>query len=459
MSLEEQYKDIISKQRSYFESAATLPLSFRIKALQSISANIKKHETRLLEAIQKDLGKSHFESYVCEVGLCLENIKHIIRMLPEWMEKEHVGSPLFLFKSSSWKLASPKGVTLIIGAWNYPFQLVFEPLVASLSAGNTAVVKFSEFSPNTNKIIKELISETFPAEYVTCIEGGVPETTELLKNEFDHIFFTGSTVVGKIIMRAAAEHLTPVTLELGGKSPCIIDETADLDVSAKRVLWGKATNSGQTCVAPDYLLVHSSIAEKFYKKLEYYNKKFFGENFVENQEYPHIINERQYNRLKAMLQNKEFIFGGKCDDKSRKIEITLVKNVDDNDPLLTEEIFGPIMPVIEYRSIEELKAEVKKRPNPLAFYVFSKNTKLQNKLLEEVSFGGAGINTVLTHVSVPDLPFGGTRQSGIGSYHGKAGFDTFTHYKGVSKMATWHDPSIKYPPYAKKFKLLKFIMG
>lgn len=433
-------------------------VDLRKKRLLNLKKTIQKHEVMIGKALRSDLGKSAFESYATEVGIILEEISFILKHLDSWAGVKKVKTPMSMFPGKSYIRPEAYGVALIISPWNYPFQLALSPFIGAFAAGNRVVIKPSEFSPETSKVIKLILTEVFEKHEVVVIEGAQEETQILLKQKFDYIFFTGSTPVGKIIMRAAAENLTPVTLELGGKSPCIIDGSANIDVAAKRVAWGKFLNAGQTCVAPDYVLVPRKLQSEFIEKLSIHLKSFFGEDPAQSEDFPRIVNERHFDRLAELLIPEKIALGGELDKNAKYISPTIMKDVEWTDKVMEDEIFGPILPVIPYEDQDGAIDEILERPKPLAFYVFSEDYKKAAKIVESIPFGGGCINDTVIHLANPNLPFGGVGKSGIGSYHGKKSFDTFTHYKSVYEQGTKVDIPLRYPPYEGKLNFLKLFI-
>ncbi len=450
-------KQLIFQQRQFFNTHATKDIHFRRRQLKKLSTALKENESLLHEAIYKDFKKSEFDNYTTELSLLYKDIKEARKMIFKWARKERVGTGILNFPASSYIVPEPLGVCLVIGAWNYPYQLSFAPVIAAMSAGNTIILKPSELPSNTAAAMAKIVKEHFDPNYFTVVQGGVEETQELLKQKFDKIFFTGSSKVGKIVYKAAAENLTPVTLELGGKSPAIITESCNLKVSVKRLVWGKFLNSGQTCIAPDYVLVHKSIEQKF---LELTKKEIISQHFAfENDNYLQIINDDNFERLKKMLAPEKIYFGGDTHKETRFIQPTIMQNVTMEDAVMQEEIFGPILPVISYQTIDEAIAKVNNLPKPLSCYVFTKSKSVKKRVLKEISFGGGAINETIMHISNSNLPFGGVGHSGMGNYHGEAGFRAFTHYKSVMDKPTWLDPSIRYYPHTPfRLKLMRWFM-
>ncbi len=416
-----------------------------------------EHEADLLTALSADLGKSRFEGWVSEIAMARNEVDYTLEHLARWMKPKRVKTPLAMLPGTSMIIPEPLGVALILAPWNYPLSLVVIPLVGAIAAGNCAVLKPSEVSTHTSALLAKLIPQY--CDGAAVVEGGVDETTALLNERFDHIFFTGSTHVGRLVMAAAAKHLTPVTLELGGKSPCIVDASANLAVSARRIVWGKFFNAGQTCVAPDYVLAHQAIAAPLEIELKKAIREFFGDNPKASGDYGRIINERHHRRLTALLAESEIIDGGDHDVTERYIAPTLVRSPKLESLLMQEEIFGPILPILGVASIDEAIKFVNERPKPLALYVFAGDTAVANKVVESTSFGGGCINDTIAHLSAPELPFGGVGASGMGSYHGRASFDAFSHRKAMLVKGTWVDPSLRYPPYTEsKFGWVKRLL-
>ena len=451
-------ENIIKKQRIYFNGNATKSVDFRIKQLQKFLQILKSNEKLLYEAIYADFKKSEFDTYTSELALVYHEIKLAIKKVKKWAKIKKVRTNLLNFPAKSYLYPEPLGVSLIIGAWNYPYQLSLSPVVAAMAAGCTIVLKPSELPANTSAAMAKIINENFDNEYFTVVEGGIEGTTELLKQKFDKIFFTGSVPVGKIVYQAAAKHLTPVTLELGGKSPAIVTENCNLNMTVKRLVWSKFLNAGQTCIAPDYVLVHQSIEQKFLEKVK---KEIEKEQFsVENGNYIQIVNKRNTERLISLIDPVKVYHGGKYDIEARTIDPTVLSDVKFTDKVMEDEIFGPILPVIAYETLDNAIAEIKKRPKPLSCYPFTTNKKELNKVLSEVSFGGGCVNDAVMHITNGSLPFGGVGNSGIGNYHHEAGFKAFSHYKSILNKANWIETNLKYFPHtAKKLKLIKKMMG
>lgn len=452
-------KDIVAAQRSFFASGKTFDINFRKEALDKLAEAIRSNEEAFYDALMEDLHKSRQESYMCEIGLTLSEIGYVRKHFKKWAKNKSVLSPLAQFHSKSFTAREPYGVTLIMSPWNYPVLLLLEPLAGAIAAGNCVVLKPSAYAPATSAVIKKMISETFPEGYIAVVEGGRAQNTELLEQRFDYIFFTGGVKVGKMVMEKAAKNLTPVTLELGGKSPCIVDETANLKVAARRIAFGKYLNSGQTCVAPDYLLIHSSVKEKFVEYFKQAVQDMYGGEPLKNPNYPKMINEKHFNRVRGLIKGGKSIIGGVGNPSTLQIAPTLLDNITAESPVMQEEIFGPVLPVIEVSSFEEAKRFVLEREKPLALYFFSNDKKRQKEVLKTVPFGGGCINDTIIHLATSRLPFGGTGNSGMGAYHGKYSFDTFSHTKGVVKKYSWIDLPMRYQPYTKgKMKLIKMFL-
>lgn len=448
---------IVSLQRKHFNTHETKDLKFRFSQLSNLEKLLKSNEELLYEAIYKDFKKSKFDTFVSELALLYHDIKDAKRNLKKWSRVKRVGTNMLNFPAKSYIIPEPLGVCLVIGAWNYPYQLTLAPVIAAMAAGNTVVIKPSELAANTSAVMAKLINENFNPNYLKVIEGGIPETTELLNQKFDKIFFTGSPQVGKIVYQAAAKHLTPVTLELGGKSPAFVTEDCNLKMTVKRLVWAKFLNAGQTCIAPDYVLVHKSIEEKFLNLLKSEIEK---EQFsVENGNYTQIINDKNFHRLSEMIDAKKVCFGGRTIASDRIIQPTILQGVTFEDKVMQEEIFGPILPVISYKNLEDAIQQVNDRPKPLACYVFTNNSLQKNQLLKEISFGGGAINDGVMHITNSKLPFGGVGNSGMGSYHGEAGFKVFTHYKSILEKSNLIELSLKYYPHTEgKLKWIKRFM-
>lgn len=458
LSSAEAAQELIRRQRTYFRSGATLPYSFRANQLRQLKRMFQENEERMLAALAADLGKPGFEAFASEIGLVYEEINYTLKHLKRWMRPERVGSPLAILPARSEIRKEPLGVSLIIGAWNYPIQLIGAPLIGALAAGDTAVLKPSELAPASARLLAELVPIYFDEQYVTVANGGVETTGRLLEQKFDLIFFTGSTTVGKIVAAAAAKQLTPAILELGGKSPAIIDTQVNMKVAARRIAWGKFFNAGQTCVAPDYVLVPRDRRDELVDRIGAAVREMFGADPSTSPDYCRIINTRHFDRLSAYLSQGETLFGGTVDRDALYMEPTALANVGDDDSVMQNEIFGPILPIVEYSGdLEEVVASVNARPNPLALYIFSSNKRNADYLLERLPFGGGAINDCLVHLGNPNLPFGGRGDSGSGRYHGRDSFEAFSHRKSVVRTPTAIDVPIRYAPYRGKLKLLKWI--
>ncbi len=452
-------EEILDKQHKYYLSGKTLSLKERLSSLKKLYTSIEKYSDELRKALYKDLGKPPAESDMCEIGLTKSEISYIYKHLGKWMREKRVPTPLSQFASRSFTRPLPYGNTLIMSPWNYPVLLSLEPLADALAAGNTAVLKPSAYSINTSSVLKKMISETFDEDLVALIEGGREENEGLLEMNFDYIFFTGSKSVGKLVMEKAAEHLTPVTLELGGKSPCIVTSRADIALSARRIAFGKLINCGQTCVAPDYILLDKAIEKQFKDVLIKETNKMVGDNPLSNPQWGKIINNKHFERIIKLIDKNKVILGGNWDKNTLKIEPTIMENVSFSDPVMQEEIFGPVFPIITYSDIEECISYINSHDHPLALYIFTNDKKEAKYVMTHTLFGGGCINDTLIHLASSNLPFGGVRESGIGSYHGKNGFDTFSHYTSLVDKKTWIDLPMRYRPYTeKKRKLINFFL-
>jgi len=450
----------LQKTKAFFDSGATRSYEFRKEQLLCLREAVLKHEAELMQAFETDLKKSPEESWVTEIGFLLAEIKHTLKHLRSWMKPQKVGTNLLNLPSKSFIYKEPLGVVLIIGPWNYPFQLLFTPLVGAMAAGNCAVLKPSEFAPATTAVMKKLLSENFSPDYILYAEGeGATVVPQLMNNfRFDHVFYTGSTHVGQLIYEMAAKKLVPVTLELGGKSPCVVESDANLKIAARRIAVSKFSNAGQMCVAPDYVLVHRSRKEDFVKTLIQTIKDFFSEEPSTSYNFGKIINDRGFQRLEAYIKLGKVIYGGRTDAASHHIEPTLLEEVPLESAVMGEEIFGPVLPILTFETFEEAKAIIERNPNPLAFYVFTESKQQEEKWLNTIAFGGGCVNNVSWHLTNFNLPFGGRGASGIGAYHGKYSFDIFSHQKAVMKTPTWFDPAIKYPPFKGKLNLFKKVI-
>ncbi len=445
--------DVVQRQREFFMTGATLDVDYRVDALKRLRASIKAHEKDIADALYKDLRKSELESYMSETGMVLDEIKYELRHIRKWSRTKRVKTPIAQFISKSFVVPQPYGVVLIMAPWNYPVQLCLEPLVGAVAAGNVAIVKPSAYAAEVSRCLANIVEEVFLPEYVAVVEGGREQNTQLLEEKFDYIFFTGSETVGKIVMEKASRHLTPVSLELGGKSPVIVDRTANLEVSARRLAFGKYLNAGQTCVAPDYLLIERSVKDNFLECFERAVSEFFPKGDFSNM--PVIVNDRHFKRLMDAIdaskaKGAKVFMGGNGDMNSRFIEPTVLDDVSWDSPVMEQEIFGPILPVIEYEDLDSVLNAIKQRPKPLALYLFSNDKAVQCKVLSSIPYGGGCVNDTIIHLATPYMGFGGVGESGMGSYHGKRSFDTFTHYKSIVKKSNVIDLPMRYHPYSKK---------
>ena len=451
-----KYKELILKQRAFYKTGQTKKLAFRKEKMRMMYRWICENEKLILAALHRDLNKSPFEAYATEIGIVKEEIKYALKHLDQWAKPKYVPTPLTQFPSRSFIYPEPYGLVLIMSPWNYPFQLTIAPLLGALCAGNCAIVKPSAYSPGTSKVVTKMIKDLFPEKYVAVVEGGREENKALLNEHFDYIFFTGSVQVGKFVMEKAAAHLTPVSLELGGKSPCIVDETADIKLAAKRIIWGKLLNAGQTCVAPDYILVHKSMKDKLVKYMAKMIDKMYGQP-CNNPAYPKIVNEKHFKRLCGLMKEEHVLKGGAVRSATLQIEPTILDRITWESPVMQEEIFGPILPVMTFYDIREVIEMVNARPKPLALYYFTGSKRREARILRSISYGGGCINDTVVHVGTSNMPFGGVGSSGMGAYHGKASFDTFTHYKSIMKKSRYVDIPIRYAPFGKRLKILKMI--
>lgn len=453
--------EILKVQRDYFYSGATIPVKFRIEMLKKLYKAVKKYEKEINTALRRDLGKSYYEGFMCESGLALTEISYMIKHVKRFAAERRVKTPLAQFASRSFIKPSPYGNVLIMSPWNYPFLLTIDPLADAIAAGNTVVIKPSAYSPATSKVIAKIVRECFEPQYVAVVTGGRKENAELLDKKFDFIFFTGSQSVGKEVLRRAAEHLTPVVLELGGKSPCIVDSTAKIKLAAKRIVFGKFLNCGQTCVAPDYILCDKSVKDELVKEICREIKEQFGENPLNNNlDYGRIVNEKHFDRLMGLIDEEKTVLGGKGYRPPLQIEPTVMDNVTFSDAVMQEEIFGPILPVIAYESFDEVFEILRDKQKPLALYIFSENKKNIKRITENCRYGGGCINDTIIHLATSEMGFGGVGESGMGAYHGKAGFDAFSHTKSIVDKKTWMDLPMRYQPYKKKLygKLLHMFL-
>ncbi|MCF0148885.1 MAG: aldehyde dehydrogenase [Clostridium sp.] len=456
----EEILNIFNKQKEYFNTNETLDINFRINTLKKLKMIIKENEELIIEALYKDLKKSDFEAFATEIGILYDELNLHIKKLKSWAKKERKKTPIIHFPAKSYIYKEPYGVALIIGPFNYPFQLIISPLIGAISAGNCAIIKPSENSVNTALLVEKLINENFNEKYINVVNplGGKETVSYLLDLKFDYIFFTGSIKVGKIIAEKASKNLIPITLELGGKSPCIIDETANLDLAAKRIVWGKFLNAGQTCIAPDYILIEKSIKDYFLMSLKSEIINQFGGNIKSSPDFPRLINKASLDRVKDYLNDGDIYFGGAYNDEDLYLEPTILTNIKNDSNIMEDEIFGPILPIIEYTTIDEAINYIRSKEKPLALYYFSENKNSISKVLSTVSSGGATVNDTIIHVASPSLPFGGVGLSGIGEYHGKASFDTFSHKKSVIERGTFIEFPFRYAPYNNKINLLKKLM-
>lgn len=449
------YASVLQKQRDFFATGKTLDLGFRLDALKRLRAAIQVREAALLSALHADLGKCPAEAFATEVGFTLMEAAHTIRHLRRWARPRHAAPPLVNLPCSCRVEPEPYGAVLIMSPWNYPFQLTLAPLIGALAAGNTAIVKPSAYAPATSAAIASLLADCFPVEYVAVFEGGREANEALLQQRFDYIFFTGSVAVGKTVMEAASRHLTPVTLELGGKSPCVVCADADIALAARRILWGKTVNTGQTCVAPDYVLAHCSVIETLAQEMKKCITQFFGEHPLSNGDYPRMVNARHFQRVVGYLKDGRVFAGGGYDEAKLRIEPTILLDIGADSPVMQEEIFGPVLPMLPFDSIDGAVAFINGRPKPLAFYLFTGDRHTERELLRRVSSGGCCVNDTVMHLSAPSLPFGGVGDSGMGQYHGRWSFDTFTHWRGVMRKANWPDIRLRYPPYGGKLEIFR----
>ncbi len=462
--------DIVNRQRTFFYTGETLPIKYRKQALNKLKKAIQAHEKELLDALHTDLGKSAAEGFMCEVGLTLSEISYVSKHLHRWARNKRVCTPITNFHAKSFTVQEPYGVTLIMSPWNYPVLLTLEPLVGAIAAGNCCVLKPSNYSPATSEVLASLIAEVFPPEYVTVVTGGRKENTDLLEQHFDYIFFTGGVTVGKLVMEKAAQHLTPITLELGGKSPCIVDKTANIPLAARRIVFGKYLNCGQTCVAPDYVLIDESVHDEFVACVKKEINIMYGEQQMANGEwrirdYGKIINRKHFDRILGLIDPAKVVCGGKSNPDTLQIEPTVLDNVTPEDAVMQEEIFGPLMPILKFRSSEVQNFTdqaidfIRNRPQPLALYIFTNDKRTEKRFLQTVQFGGGCVNDTIIHLATSEMGFGGVGYSGMGSYHGKKSFDTFSHEKSLVKKYQWLDLPIRYQPYATwKQKLVRLFL-
>lgn len=456
---EQEIRQILEKQHRLFQEGATLPVSFRLSQLQKLKDGIRRYEEKLDQALEADLGKSRMESYMCEIGLTLSELTWMQKHLRSLVREKRVATPLAQFAARSFRSPSPYGTVLIMSPWNYPVLLTLEPLIDAIAAGNTVVIKPSAYAEHTSAVLKEMLKECFPSEYVAVVTGGRAENKELLEQRFDKIFFTGGKTVGREVLRHAAEYLTPVTLELGGKSPCIVDKSAKIPLAAKRVVFGKYLNCGQTCVAPDYILCDRTVYAELILALQKEITAQFGEDPLKNPDYGKIINRKHYDRIMGLIDPDKVVCGGCGDGQSLRIAPTIMKNVTFSDTVMGEEIFGPVLPILTYDTLEEAIDIVEEHPHPLALYLFSEDKGAQKKVLELCHFGGGCINDTIIHLATSAMPFGGVGESGMGGYHGKTGFETFSHFRSIVDKKTWMDLPIRYQRYSRmKERLLRVFL-
>ena len=444
---EQEIKDILQQQNHFFSSGKTIPAEFRLKQLESLKEAMIRHEADLAAALKEDLGKSRMESYMCEIGLTLSELTWMQKHLRSLMRSKRVSTPAAQFAAKSFRSPSPYGTVLIMSPWNYPVLLTLDPLIDAIAAGNTAVVKPSAYAPCTFDVMKTMIEECFPAHYVAVVDGGRAENQALLQQRFDMIFFTGGKTVGREVLRHAAEYLTPVTLELGGKSPCIVDSTAKIRLAAKRIVFGKYLNCGQTCVAPDYILCDKRIRDELITAILAEIEKQFGKEPLKNPNYGKIINEKHFERILGLINGEKLVYGGQSEPESLRIAPTVLNNITWDDAVMGEEIFGPLLPILTFDTLDEALDTVESHPHPLALYFFSEDKAAQKKILDPCRFGGGCINDTIIHLATSDMPFGGVGESGMGSYHGRVGFETFSHYRSIVDKKTWMDLPIRYQKY------------
>ena len=456
---EQEIKDILQQQNHFFSSGKTIPAEFRLKQLESLKEAMIRHEADLAAALKEDLGKSRMESYMCEIGLTLSELTWMQKHLRSLMRSKHVSTPAAQFAAKSFRSPSPYGTVLIMSPWNYPVLLTLDPLIDAIAAGNTAVVKPSAYAPCTFDVMKTMIEECFPAHYVAVVDGGRAENQALLQQRFDMIFFTGGKTVGREVLRHAAEYLTPVTLELGGKSPCIVDSTAKIRLAAKRIVFGKYLNCGQTCVAPDYILCDKRIRDELITAILAEIEKQFGKEPLKNPNYGKIINEKHFERILGLINGEKLVYGGQSEPESLRIAPTVLNNITWDDAVMGEEIFGPLLPILTFDTLNEALDTVESHPHPLALYFFSEDKAAQKKVLDTCRFGGGCINDTIIHLATSDMPFGGVGESGMGSYHGRVGFETFSHYRSIVDKKTWMDLPIRYQKYTglKEKMMLMFL--
>lgn len=456
---EQEIKDILQQQNHFFSSGKTIPAEFRLKQLESLKEAMIRHEADLAAALKEDLGKSRMESYMCEIGLTLSELTWMQKHLRSLMRSKRVSTPAAQFAAKSFRSPFPYGTVLIMSPWNYPVLLTLDPLIDAIAAGNTAVVKPSAYAPCTFDVMKTMIEECFPAHYVAVVDGGRAENQALLQQRFDMIFFTGGKTVGREVLRHAAEYLTPVTLELGGKSPCIVDSTAKIRLAAKRIVFGKYLNCGQTCVAPDYILCDKRIRDELITAILAEIEKQFGKEPLKNPNYGKIINEKHFERILGLINGEKLVYGGQSEPESLRIAPTVLNNITWDDAVMGEEIFGPLLPILTFDTLDEALDTVESHPHPLALYFFSEDKAAQKKVLDTCRFGGGCINDTIIHLATSDMPFGGVGESGMGSYHGRVGFETFSHYRSIVDKKTWMDLPIRYQKYTRlKEKMMRMFL-
>lgn len=456
---EQEIKDILQQQNHFFSSGKTIPAEFRLKQLESLKEAMIRHEADLAAALKEDLGKSRMESYMCEIGLTLSELTWMQKHLRSLMRSKRVSTPAAQFAAKSFRSPSPYGTVLIMSPWNYPVLLTLDPLIDAIAAGNTAVVKPSAYAPCTFDVMQTMIEECFPKHYVAVVDGGRVENQALLQQRFDMIFFTGGKTVGREVLRHAAEYLTPATLELGGKSPCIVDSTAKIRLAAKRIVFGKYLNCGQTCVAPDYILCDKRIRDELITAVLAEIEKQFGKEPLKNPNYGKIINEKHFERILGLINGEKLVYGGQSEPESLRIAPTVLNNITWDDAVMGEEIFGPLLPILTFDTLDEALDTVESHPHPLALYFFSEDKAAQKKVLDTCRFGGGCINDTIIHLATSDMPFGGVGESGMGSYHGRVGFETFSHYRSIVDKKTWMDLPIRYQKYTRlKEKMLRMFL-
>jgi aldehyde dehydrogenase (NAD+) len=453
-------EEYLREHHQFFQSGQTRDIQFRLQQLSMLKDSIKRYEKQIISALYQDLGKSEFEAYATEIGFALGSIGHMMKHLKQWMKPQKVKTPIHQYPSKSYIMKEPYGTVLIVGPFNYPFQLLIEPLIGAMATGNCIVLKPSENTPTVSALITQMMEETFNKSYIRVIEGDKETTSILIHSSFDYIFFTGSVAVGKIVMQAAAKKLIPVTLELGGKSPVIVDKTANIQLAAKRIMWGKLINTGQTCIAPDYVLAHADIRQKLIEEMKLVITSFYGEDAKSSKDYGRIVNERQYDRLASILDQdrSNVMFGGSAVKEDLYIEPTLLAAKSWSDAAMQDEIFGPILPIMEYRDLDEVINMINSHPKPLSLYLFTEQITVENEVLSRVSFGGGCVNDTISHVANSNLPFGGVGNAGMGAYHGKYSFDTFSHAKSILKKSTKMDIKIVFPPYGDKLKFVRKLL-